>query len=223
MQPYLNEIKEHPLFEGIIAEDLSAMLHCLGSYTRTYKKGEIVILTEQTVNCVGIILKGKIHMVKENADGTQALLVQMQKGELFGETFACGSNKSSKVTFVTVTSCRVLLLPFHKILHICSSSCVFHHRMVENMVRLICEKNVQLMEKVEVSSRKTLREKILTYLMLQSEKQGKKEFTIPLGRIELAEYLCADRSALSRELRKMEEEGIINYEKNTFRLNTVEP
>ncbi|MDO5147303.1 MAG: Crp/Fnr family transcriptional regulator [Eubacteriales bacterium] len=216
MKSYLKEIKQHPLFAGINPEDLSAMLDCLGYYTRSYKKGEIIILSEETVKCVGIILRGKVHMVKENDDGTQTLLVHMHQGELFGETFACGSNRSSRVTFWAASSSHVLFLPFYKILHICTNACIFHHRLVENMVRLLCDKNVQLMEKVEVSSRRTLRDKIITYLRLQAERQRTTTFTIPLGRTELAEYLCADRSSLSRELKKMEEDGLISYHKNHF-------
>ena len=97
-------------------------------------------------------------------------------------------------------------------------ACVFHHRLIENMVRLICEKNIQLMEKVEVTSQKTLRDKILTYLRIQADRQGADRFEIPLKRTELAEYLCADRSALTRELARMKAEGLISYNKNTFYL-----
>ena len=86
------------------------------------------------------------------------------------------------------------------------------------MVRLIGDKNVQLMHKIEIISKKTLREKIMTYLQQQSIEQSSKHFTISLGRLELAEYLCADRSALTRELSYMQKDGLISYEKNTFLL-----
>ena len=86
------------------------------------------------------------------------------------------------------------------------------------MVRLIGDKNVQLMQKIEVISKKTLREKIWAYLQNQSLEQHSKTFTIPLGRLELAEYLCADRSALTRELSYMKRDGLIRYEKNQFQL-----
>jgi len=97
-------------------------------------------------------------------------------------------------------------------------SCTFHHRLIENMVRLIGDKNVQLMQKIEIISKKTLRGKIMAYLQNQSLEQNSRQFTIPLGRLELAEYLCADRSALTRELSCMEKEGLIRYEKNHFQL-----
>ena len=86
------------------------------------------------------------------------------------------------------------------------------------MVKLIGDKNVQLMQKIEVISKKTLREKILAYLRSQSPEDSSRRFTIPLGRLELADYQCADRSALTRELTHMKTEGLIWYEKNEFQL-----
>ena len=95
---------------------------------------------------------------------------------------------------------------------------MFHQTLIENMVRLIARKNRELMRKVEVVSKKTLREKIMAYLSIQAQSQGKKQFEIPLGRVEWAEYLCADRSALTRELAKMQEEGLIDYQRNLFKI-----
>ena len=216
MQTHEEEIQDHPLFDGIRKEELSAMLKCLGCYTRAYKKDEIILLPMDKVKCVGMILKGSIHMIKEDADGNTVLLVHLRKGELFGESFVCGSCMDSRVAFMAAADCEVFYLPFHKVISTCSRSCAFHHRLIENMVRLISDKNVRLMEKVEIISRKSLREKILAYLTMQAEKQGRHYFRIPLGRSELAEYLCADRSALSRELARMKDEGSFLITKTNF-------
>ena len=207
-----------PLFAGIREEDLSAMLACLGSFQRNYRKGEIILLESREVRSVGVILSGKVHMIKEDAEGYQTLLVTMQEKELFGESFACGSHLSAQVSFRAVTHCTVLFLPFYKIIHSCKMNCPFHHRLIENMVQLIGDKNVQLMQKIEVISKKTLREKILAYLRSQAPEDGSRRFIIPLGRLELADYLCADRSALTRELAHMKTDGLIWYEKNQFQL-----
>lgn len=100
-------------------------------------------------------------MVKEDIDGGKSLLVSIGDGELFGESFACGSQLHARVSFVAATPCTILFLPFHKVLHSCTLSCVFHHRLIENMVRLISEKNQRLMDKASIVSQKTLREKSL--------------------------------------------------------------
>lgn len=207
-----------PIFHGIREEDLSPMLNCLGSFRKNYQKDEIILLESDEVRNVGIILSGTVHMIKEDTEGYQTLLVVMKEGEVFGESFSCGSHLDARVSFLAAAPCTVLFLPFYKIIHSCKMSCTFHHRLIENMVQLIGDKNVQLMHKIEVISKKTLREKIMAYLQNQSSEQNSKHFTIPLGRLELAEYLCADRSALTRELSSMQKEGLIWYNKNTFKL-----
>lgn len=207
-----------PLFDGIEKNNLAAMFGCTGYHISRYAKGQIVILEEEQILHVGIVLSGVVDMIKEDVWGNKTILTRMGKNELFGETFACGDDNRSAVTFVAAEDTEVLFIPFHKMMHTCTHACVFHQALVENMVRIIANKNRDLMRKVEIISKKTLREKILTYLSVQSQAQNSRYFVIPLGRVELAAYLCADRSALTRELASMKAEGLIDYDKNMFRI-----
>lgn len=207
-----------PLFSGIKKEDMGAMLSCTGYHINTYSKGQIIALENEQIRHVGIVLSGAVDMVKEDVWGNKALLARIGKEELFGESFACCEDNQSLVTFSAPEDTKVLFIPFHRIMHTCSMACEFHHKLVENMVRIIAGKNRELMKKVEVVSRKTLREKILAYLSYQSQRAENRYFEIPLSRQELAEYLCADRTALSRELASMKADGLIDYDKNMFRI-----
>ena len=146
------------------------------------------------------------------------MLVRMRRDELFGETFACGEDSLSVVTFVVSEDAQILFLPFDRVMHSCTMACVFHHRLIENMVHIIANKNRDLMRKVEVVSKRTIRERLLAYLSICAQAAGTRYFEVPMGRVELAEYLCVDRSALTRELAKMKEDGLIDYDKNTFRM-----
>jgi len=207
-----------PLFAGIGEENLGAMLGCLSYHLASYKKGATIALEQEHMRHIGIVLSGAVDMVKEDLWGNKTMLVRMRAEEVFGESFACGSDTLSTVTFLAAEDAEIVFIPFNKVMHTCTMACAFHHRLVENMVRLIADKNRDLMRKVEVVSRKTLREKILAYLSLQAQLHESRYFEIPLGRVELADYLCADRSALTRELGKMREEGLIDYDKNMFRV-----
>lgn len=207
-----------PLFDGIESENMDAMLGCTGYHIGSYRKGQVVILEEEQIRHVGIVLSGAVDMVKEDVWGNKTILTRMGKHELFGETFACGDDNRSVVTFSVPEDTEILFIPFHKMMHTCTNACVFHQKLVENMVRIIANKNRELMRKVEIVSKKTLREKILTYLSLQSQIQNSRYFEIPLGRSELAAYLCADRTALTRELARMKADGLIDFDKNLFRI-----
>lgn len=212
------EAIESPLFTGIQKENMGAMLSCTGYHVGSYQKGQVIILEEEHIHHVGIVLSGAVDMVKEDVWGNKTLLVRMGKNELFGETFACGDDTKSVVTFIAPEETQVLFIPFGRMMRTCTMACEHHHRMVENMVRIIANKNRDLMRKLEIISKKSLREKILTYLSIQSQVQNSRYFEIPLGRLELAAYLSADRSALTRELASMKADGLIDYDKNLFRI-----
>lgn len=218
MDKYIEAISNTALFADIQKADLEPMLQCLSYSVQTFSKGNFIILEDETVRNIGIILEGSVDMIKEDFWGNKTTLVRMKSGELFGETFTCSKNSTSTVSFCAVSKTTVLFLPFNRVMHLCSMTCFFHHRLIENMVFLIAEKNKELMLKVEIISKKTLREKIMAYLSVHANEQGTPYFEIPLGRVELADYLCADRSALTRELSNMQDDGIIDFDKNVFRL-----
>ena len=215
-----NVMKElsSPLFQGIRKEEFGAMLDCIGYHIGTFQKGEIIAFEGENIKHVGIVLEGAVDMIKEDLWGNKTMLVRMRKDDLFGETFACGEDTLSVVTFVIAEDARILFLPFNRVMRSCTRACRFHHQLIENMVHVIANKNRDLMRKVEVISKRTLREKILAYLSIQSQIQNTRYVEIPLGRIEWAEYLCADRSALTRELAKMKSEGLIDFDRNCFRI-----
>ena len=217
MQDILSEVKS-PLFDGIKPEDRKAMLGCIGYHVSTYKKGDIVAFEAENIRHIGIVLSGSVDMVKEDLWGNKTLLLRTWKDEMFGETFACGEDNLSIVTFLVSEDAKILFIPFDRVMHSCTMACAFHHQLIENMVHIIANKNRDLMRKVEVVSKRTIREKILAYLSIQAQVRESRYFEIPLGRVELAEYLCVDRSALTRELVKMKNEGLIDYHKNCFRM-----
>ena len=206
------------LFEGIHPSDMDGMFGCIGYHIRSFEKGEIIAFEGENLKHIGIVLSGSVDMVKEDLWGNKTMLLRIRKNELFGETFACGNDNLSVVTFVVSENAEILFMPFSRVMHSCTMACAFHHRLIENMVKVIANKNRDLMRKVEVVSKRTIREKLLTYLSIQAQQQNSRYFEIPLGRVELAEYLCVDRSALTRELVKMKEDRLIDYDKNCFRI-----
>lgn len=214
----LEKISANLLFNGIAEEDIVSMLKCLDYRIAVFEKGDFIFLEEDHIRSVGIVLEGTVDMIKEDIWGNGAILVRMHEGELFGETFTCGRDNRSVVSFRATSEARVMFIPFDRIMHTCSMTCVFHHRLIENMVEAIADKNRELMLKLDVISKRSLREKIMAYLSQQAQTQGNMSFKIPLSRTELAEFLCADRSALTRELSNMKKEGMIDYEKNIFRM-----
>ena len=218
MQKKVLEYTDVPLFANIAEDNLRTMLRCLHGHEKHYKKGEILLMDEAHVQYVGVVLSGCVHMLKEDIWGRQTLFAYIDPGQLMGEMFAVQREPNSYVSFVAATDAQVLFLSAEHIIHDCPNRCAFHGQLVTNFFDLLGQKGVSLMEKIEISSQPSLREKILAYLSMQAQKQASRYLTLPLNRTELADFLGVNRSAMTRELSAMRREGLIDYEHNTFML-----
>ena len=207
-----------PLFAGIAPEHRAAMLSCLGARRRRVEKGEVVFLEGSPAEYVGVVLEGAAQVVRDDFYGNRTIQAVLEPGELFGETFACAGTARMPVTVEAVRDSEVLLIRLRRIIQTCSNACEFHNRMVMNLLRAIAEKNLRLNQKLEITARRTTREKLLAYLTAQARQAGAERFTIPLDRQGLADYLGVERSALSAEIGKLRREGVLESERSSFRL-----
>lgn len=168
---------------------------------------------------IGIVLSGTVHVYQKDLWGNPCLLNYLGPGELFGESLALFNGPDSHLFFVAASKCEILFLSSRNVLHPCHHNCPFHRRMIENLFYLLSLKNQRLMEQIEISSQKTLRDKILAYLSREAQLNNSMSFTIALSRTQLADYLCANRSALYRELNAMEDDGLITTNGRQFTLH----
>lgn len=209
-------LSDFPLFNGIRTDELKILLPCLNARESRYKKNHFIVIDTENMPFVGMILDGSVHILKEDLFGERTFIASIGRGELFGASFML-TNGTSLVSLQAVSNVKVLCIPVEKILYTCSSACPFHKRIVHNIFSLLAGKNVQLMQKIEILSKTTLRQKILCYLSQLSVSQKSKDVVVPLNRTEMAAYLNSNRSAMSRELKAMQEDGLISVEGNLFR------
>ena len=207
-----------PLFDGIEMEDLSAMMGCIGGKTATAQKNQSICREGDPATHVGMVLSGAVRLEREDYYGNRSIVAHIGPGELFGETYACAGIKNLPISVVADEDSQVLLMDCRRITTTCSHACAFHSRIIFNLLRVVAGKNLVYDQKIQVTSRRTTREKLMTYLLNQAKLQGSNSFRIPYDRQELADYLEVDRSGLSAEISKLRKEGILESEKNYFTL-----
>lgn len=224
LENYAGILELTDLFKGIKTIELHSMLKCLGAGIRSAKKGEIILLEGDRLEFIGIVLAGQIHIIREDYNGNRSLMAAITPGGIFAEVLyfaakaggaarANGAGISqSPVTVIAAEDSSILKMSFTRVLKTCSSSCAFHNKMIENMLGLIAKKNMMLQSRMEILELKTIREKVTRYL----ESFGERKITLPFNREEMADFLCVERSALSHELTKMKNDGLIEYRKNCF-------
>ena len=218
MEKFHPVMEKCPLFDGIRMEDLGAMMGCIGGRMRQVAKGEIVLREGDPATHVGMVLSGAVQMVREDYYGNRSIVAHIGPGELFGESYACAGIEALPISVVADADSQVLLMDCRRITTTCSSACAFHNRIIFNLLRLVAEKNLVFDQKIQVTSRRTTREKLMAYLLNQAKIRNAREFVIPYDRQELADYLEVDRSGLSAEISKLRREGVLESEKNRFRL-----
>lgn len=206
-----------PLFHGVTQEELLSMLGCLDAREQTYSRGATVFREGEPAQWVGVVLEGEVHIIKEDYAGNRSVIGAVGPGQLFGEVFACAGVEQLPVSAVATMDTRVLLLSCLKIITTCPNSCPFHAGLIHNLLHIVARKNLMLNQKIEFISKKTTREKLLSFLSAHAKAQGNKIFTIPYDRQALADYLGVERSAMSAELGKMKREGLLDFHKNQFR------
>lgn len=218
MEKFYPVLRESPLFAGIEEKDLGAMLACLGAKTKSFNKGETILSEGDPADRIGVMLSGSAQIYRLDLNGNRSLMGIAKPCEIFAEAFACADVGTMPVTVSALEDCDALLIDAGRITHACAQACDFHQRMIYNLMRILALKNLACNQKIEVTGKRSTREKLMTYLMLQAKQASSNTFTIPFDRQALADYLEVDRSGLSSEIGKLCREGRIICNKNRFTL-----
>lgn len=213
---YLPVLQTCPLFFGIDPVELPVLLECLGARTVTVGRRQAVLREGEPARFVGVVLGGGVQILQEDYFGNRSILGMAGPGELFGESFACAGTESLPVSVVATRDSVILLVDCRRVLSPCEKACGFHRTILSNLMQIMARKNLAFHQKIQITSRRTTREKLMTYLNGQAKAHGSAAFSIPFDRQELADYLGVDRSGLSAEIGRLRSEGILKSQKNHF-------
>ena len=220
MKSYYSLLKNTALFQGLDEKTTEKLLVRLQAGVRTYKKGEFIYREGESPVKTGLLLEGEAYVIKEDFWGNRSILAEIRQAELFAETYDCLAGESLGVSIEAAGTegCRCLFLDLGKVLAKEGTREEWENQIMINLVRILAEKNLFLTKKMEYITRRTTKQKLLSYLSEQSRRAGKAEFFISFNRQQLADFLAVDRSAMSAELSRLKEEGVLDYKKNWFSL-----
>lgn len=218
MREIIPILKRTKLFSGVGEEDMEAMLSCLGARLQKYKKGEYVFRQGEYLNSITVLIEGKLHIQKDDFWGNRTILNMIEVGEMFGEAYVAPNSGAILNDVVAIEDSTIILFDVNRILTVCPSACKFHSLTIRNLFFAISEKNRKLVQKLGHMSKRTTREKLISYLSEEANRKNSSVFEIPFNRQQLADFLSVDRSAMSNELCKMRDEGLLRFEKNKFEL-----
>lgn len=218
MEKYIPLLKRTQLFSGVGEEEIRAMLTCLQAKRCTYKKGEYVLRQGEHLDNILVLAEGKLHIQRDDYWGNRSIINIVSVGGMFGEAYVAPESGVLMNDVLAVEDSVVIFFDVKRIMTVCSSACRFHSMVVQNLFFAISEKNRKLIQKLTFMTKRTTREKLIAYLSEEAKQYNSSEFSIPFNRQQLADFLSVDRSAMSNELCKMRDEGLIEFKKNCFKL-----
>jgi CRP-like cAMP-binding protein len=218
MEKYLDILRKIDLFSSMQDTEILKAVQCLKGVVKSYNKNEEIFLAGDKITKLGIVLSGSVLITKDDIMGNRNILTIISKSGMFGESFVLSNAQSIPVSVICDSRCEILFLEFNSIIRPCESNCDFHNTLIRNMLNILASKNILLNNKIEILSSKTTRDKLMTYFNMQVITKKSNKFQIPFDREALADFLNVNRSSMSRELSKMQEEGIIRFNKNKFEI-----
>ncbi len=221
MKKYVTVLKRTKLFSGVGEEDILPMLNCLNAVVRQVGKGEYVFRQGEYIRSLMILGSGRLHIQKEDYWGNLNILNEIRPGEMFGEAYIVPNSDPLMNDVVATEESTILFFDMERILTVCPSACPFHTQLIKNMVYTISDKNKKLVQKISYISQRSTREKLLSYLSDEAKRQNSSSFSIPFNRQQLADFLSVDRSAMSNELCKLRDVGMLDFHKSEFTLYDV--
>lgn len=214
--PYMETLRSCPLFHAVADSDLWTALVCLGARIAGYDRGETILAEGGPAKYMGVILSGAAQIIRIDFLGNRSIIAGIEPGELFGESFACAGVAQMPVDVIASEPAQIMLVDCLKLIRPCGSACRFHQQIIYNLLGVVARKNLVFHQKIEITSKRTTREKLMAYLLLQAKKYRSDCFEIPYNRQELADYLEVDRSGLSVEISKLCKQGVIRANRKQF-------
>ncbi len=209
------------LFHGISAQEADDLFKCVDFRQISAEEGKVLIREGDSVESIWVVLSGSVRVVRSDSPGFRTIQAQFGVGEIFGETLACARMEKSPVSAIASERSELLSISYRKLIFPCGTACVAHRKIVENLIEILARRNLFLNGRLGVLSRRNTREKVLTFLAEKRASADSDSFEIPFSRAELADFLCVDRSALSRELSRLKAEGVLQFELNRFTFREI--
>ncbi len=218
MEKYIRVLEHCPLFQGMEEEQIFQMMKYFDARVVHFQKNQSVLREGDKTRCMGIVLTGQVQIVRVDFWGNRSIVTHIEQGELFGESFVWAGVERMPVDVVASEETEVLLIDCLKMKQNFADSEGTYGQIICNLLKIVASKNLFFNQKIEITSKRTTREKLMTYLQLQAKRAGSNQFTIPYNRQELADFLQVERSGLSVEISKLRKEGVIDNQKEHFTL-----
>lgn len=207
------------LFNNISLKNKENILKSLEANTFTFKKDTTILSTLKNENIIGIVVSGYIQIIKTDYNGNITIIEKLEDNSIFGSMFSNITNNEYQI--VTKENSKIILIDYDRITDSSKNNTPSYTQFIQNLLQIIFIKIKEKNDRIEILTEKTIRNKLLKYFQITSKKNGSKNIYLPFTFTELAEYIGVDRCAMTRELKNLKEDNIIQINNKIIKLNTI--
>ena len=218
MEKFLPILRHSPFFAGLTDKETLSILHCVNAVKVSKSRGSYIFRAGDATEVMGLVLSGSTLIIQEDLWGHRNILSKCNAGDFFGEPYAATPGAVLNISVVAEEDCDTLFLNIKRLLVSCPTACDHHQRLVRNLVSVLANKILIFNDKITHVSKRSTRDKLLSYLSAESVRRASLSFDIPFDRQQLADYLCVERAAMTVELSKLQKDGLLKTNRNHFEL-----
>lgn len=215
---YFEELKQTKIFCSATEFECQAMMFCFKTRFKYFAKNQHIVEQGQDMDDIVLILKGGAIVQHIDSLGDISILTKLKKTDAYGFESAYAGDNVYKDSLIATEKTLVMFMNKHRILNPCENKCRRHDIVVKHIMQTMAQSHIELLEKLKHITKKTIREKLMSYFTSLAKNAGSNYFEIPFNKTELASYLAVDRSAMSAELSRMKDEGLIEFDRRQFRI-----
>lgn len=200
-------MKKTPIFQGIEESEKKSLLNSLQSTILNFTKNKTITPLTSNTDLIGIIEEGTADLVRFDYDGNKTIIESLEKNDIFSELFI--SNENSELTLIANTDCKIIFISYQNIIKLLGKANQNQQKLIKNIFTIVKEKIIFQNKRIEILTKRTTREKLLAYFSMLSKENMSRTFNLPFSYSSLADYLSINRSAMTREIKNLKDDGLI--------------
>lgn len=218
MKKHLPILGKSSFFTGLDDTEILSILSCMDAAVVSKKPGSYIFRAGESTEVMGLVASGSVLIIQEDLWGHRNIISKCHAGDFFAEPYAARPEAVLNISVVAEEDTEILMLNIRRLLNTCPTACNHHQKLIRNLVSVLADKILIFNDKITHVSKRTTRDKLLSYLSAESIRQASLIFDIPFDRQQLADFLCVERAAMSVEISKLQKEGLLKTKRNHFEL-----
>lgn len=204
------------LFKNVSEEEFLKMEKCFNMKRLSFKKDQTILSNTKNAGTVGIVIEGTVELIRIDYMGTRTILAEYEQGDVFGDVFS--NISGGEISIISKVDSEIIFLDYDHLINRCKKNCSYHNTVIQNMIEILSKRIFIQNERIEILTKRSIRDKLLEYFNTLSKKTRSKTIYLPFTYTDLADYLSIDRASMMREIKNLKDDQMIRTQNKMIKI-----